>query len=64
MGVPTLDEELVPEDEIPNVNENDDSSLPDNEEDIAGNENTNKMPGFTSIMVILGLLLLLIIKCS
>ena len=65
MGVPAaLDEELLPADEIPNVSESDDSSLPGNEEEIAGNETTNKMPGFTSIMVILGLLSLLIIKRS
>lgn len=39
-----------------------DINLPDNKEKIAGNEKTNQMPGFTSIMAILGLLSLLIFK--
>lgn len=63
MGVP-VDEELLPADEIPNVSESGDISASGNKEEIAGNEMTNKMPGFTSIMVILGLLPLLIIKRS
>ncbi|TAH59097.1 MAG: hypothetical protein EWM52_11150, partial [Methanosarcina mazei] len=62
MGVPKLDEELLPEDEIPNVNESDDTLLPGSEEGIAGNETTNQIPGFTSVMFIFGLLSLLIIK--
>jgi hypothetical protein len=57
-------EELLPEDEIPNVSESDDSSLSGNDEEIIGDETTNQMPGFTSIMVVLGLLLLLIVKRS
>lgn len=56
--------ELLPEDEIPNVSESDDSSLSGNEEETAGNETINQTPGFTSIMTILGLLSLLTIKRS
>jgi len=64
IGYITVTEELLPEDEIPNVNESDDANLSGNEEETAVNETTNQMPGFTSIMVILGLLLLLIFKRS
>lgn len=39
-----------------------DANLSDTKEKIAGNETTNQTPGFTSIMVILGLLSLLIVK--
>jgi len=56
--------ELLPEDEIPNVSESDDSSLSGNEEETAGNKMINQTPGFTSIMTILGLLSLLTIKRS
>ena len=48
----------------PDANKTDDATLSDNEEKIAGNETTNQMPGFTSIMVILGLLLFLSVKRS
>jgi hypothetical protein len=44
------------------VNESNDANLSYNKEKIDGNETPNQMPGFTSIMVILGLLSLLIIK--
>ncbi|AKB17099.1 hypothetical protein [Methanosarcina sp. WWM596] len=64
IGYITEAEELLPEDEIPNVNESDDANLSGNEEETAVNETTNQMPGFTSIMAILGLLLLLIVKRS
>ncbi|HIH95262.1 TPA: hypothetical protein HA338_14970 [Methanosarcina acetivorans] len=46
----------------PDVSEVDGANLSDNEEEIAGNETANQTPGFTSIMVILGLLSVLIIK--
>jgi hypothetical protein len=46
----------------PDANKSDDATLSDNDEKIAGNETTNQMPGFTSIMVILGLLLFLSVK--
>lgn len=62
VGYITLDEGLAPEDEIPNVSESDDSSLSGNEEEINGTETTNQTPGFTSIMVISGLLLIVKIK--
>jgi len=62
--VTILDEELLPEDEIPNVNENNDTHSFVNEEDIAGNKTTSKIPGFTSIMAILGLLSIFTIKHS
>ena len=48
----------------PYVDEADGTNLSDSEEEIAGNESANQMPGFTSIMVILGFLSLLIIKRS
>lgn len=64
VGYITLDEGFVPEDEIPNVNESDDTNLSGNEEEIAGNETANQTPGFTSIMVVLGLISLFIFKRS
>lgn len=64
VGYITVENEILPENEIPNVNESDDANLSGNEEETAGNETTNQTPGFTSIMVILGLLLLLIVKRS
>ena len=48
----------------PDANKSNDANLSDNKERIVGNEKTNQMPGFTSIMVILGLLSLLIVKRS
>ena len=57
-------EELLPVDDVPDVSEVDDTNLSGNEEEIAGNETINQIPGFTSIMVTLGLLLLLIVKRS
>jgi hypothetical protein len=48
----------------PDANESNDANLSDNEKKIVGNKTTNQMPGFTSIMVILGFLSLLIIKRS
>jgi|GEM_PF-577889 len=48
----------------PYMDESDDTNLSGNEEGIAGNETANQMPGFTSVMVILGLLSLLIVKHS
>ncbi|WP_440946134.1 hypothetical protein ACSAZL_18990 [Methanosarcina sp. T3] len=56
--VPIEDEELLPEDEIPGVNESDGTSLSANEEKINGTEATNQTPGFTSIMLVLSLLFL------
>jgi hypothetical protein len=61
MGVPVEDIAVV---DGPYVNESDDPSLSGNEEEIAGNETTKKMPGFTSIMVILGLFSILVFKRS
>jgi hypothetical protein len=55
MGAPVEDIAVV---DGPYVNESDDSSLPGNEEEINGSETTSKMPGFTSIMLFLCLLLL------
>jgi hypothetical protein len=48
----------------PDANKSNDTSLSDNKEKIAVNKTTNKTPGFTSLMVVLGLLSLLIIKRS
>ncbi|KKG11376.1 hypothetical protein [Methanosarcina sp. 2.H.A.1B.4] len=48
----------------PSPDEADYSNLSGNEEEITGNETTNQMPGFTSIMVILGLLSVLVFKRS
>ncbi|WP_048157934.1 hypothetical protein [Methanosarcina sp. Kolksee] len=62
--VPTVCEELLPADEIPDVNESNDINSSGNEEETAGNKTTNQIPGFTSIMVILGLLSLLVFKRS
>lgn len=57
-------EELLPVNDVPDVNEANDVSLLGNEEGIASNKTTNQMPGFTSIMVVLGLLSLFIVKRS
>jgi len=46
------------------VDESGDDNFSGNEEEIAGNEKTNKMLGFTSMMTILGLLSSLIFKRS
>jgi len=51
-------EELLPADEVPNAYEADDVNLSGNEEEINGTETTSKMPGFTSIMLVLCLLFL------
>jgi hypothetical protein len=56
--VPIEDEELLPEDEIPDVDESDGANLAGNEEEIAGNETANQTSGFTSIMLVLCLLFL------
>jgi hypothetical protein len=48
----------------PDANESNDTNLSDNKEKFTGNETTNQMPGFTSIMVVLGLLSLLMIRRS
>ncbi|RXA18265.1 hypothetical protein EQO05_11125 [Methanosarcina sp. MSH10X1] len=58
-----ITDDLAPADE-PDVNEADDINVSNNEEGIAGNKTTNQMPGFTSIMVILGILSLLVFKRS
>ncbi len=59
-----ITDDLAPADG-PDANESNDTNLSDNnKEKIVGNKTTNQMPGFTSIMVILGLLSLLIIKRS
>ncbi|MDR7667303.1 hypothetical protein RG963_16290 [Methanosarcina sp. Z-7115] len=58
-----ITDDLAPADGS-DANENNDNNLSDNKEEIAGNEKINQMPGFTSIMVILGLLLFLIVKRS
>lgn len=55
--------EGAPADET-DANESNNTNLSDNEKKIVGNETANQMPGFTLIMVILGLLSLLIIKRS
>ncbi|MDM7918371.1 MAG: hypothetical protein QUS12_04310, partial [Methanosarcina sp.] len=57
-------EGVAPADEIPNMNESYGINLSGNEEEIAGNEITSQTPGFTSIMVVLGLLLVLIFNRS
>ncbi|WP_292391496.1 hypothetical protein [Methanosarcina sp. UBA5] len=67
--VPTIAEGLLPADEISDMNisdmnKSDGVNLSGNDKEIAGNKTTNQMPGFTSIMVILGLLSLLIFKRS
>lgn len=54
--------ETLPVDDGPDADESDDANLADNEEEIVGNEKTNQAPGFTSIMVILGILSFLIVK--
>jgi len=64
IGYITVDEGLLPEDEIPIVNENDDANISGNEEGAAGNKTTNKTPGFTSTMAILGILSLFSFKRS
>jgi hypothetical protein len=58
-----ITDDLAPADG-PDANESNDTNLSDNKEKIVGNKTTNQMPGFTSIMVILGLLSSLIIKRS
>jgi hypothetical protein len=67
--VPTLTEELLPADKTSNMNENDMNesdgiNFSGNDEEIAGNKTTNQIPGFTSIMNVLGLLSLLVFKHS
>ncbi|HIH75018.1 MAG TPA: hypothetical protein HA306_07535 [Methanosarcina sp.] len=57
-------EELLPANDVPDVNEANNVSLSGNEEQIAGNKTTNQMPGFTSVISILGLLSLFIVKRS
>ncbi|KAF5044291.1 MAG: hypothetical protein AB7D09_11290 [Methanosarcina sp.] len=59
MGVPVEDIAVV---DGPYVDEADNTNFSGNEEEIAGNETTNQIPGFTSVMFIFGLLSLLIIK--
>ncbi|HII00568.1 TPA: hypothetical protein HA351_02565 [Methanosarcinaceae archaeon] len=58
-GVTVLDEE---ECEAPVLDEVDDPDLSDEREEVADNETTNQTPGFTSIMVILGLLIIVKVK--
>lgn len=60
--VPTVCVGLLSADEVPYVNESGGVNFSSNEEKIASNETANQMPGFTSIMVILGLSLLLVFK--
>ena len=48
----------------PDANESNDTNLSVNKEKITGNETTNQMTGFTSIMVVLGLFSLLMIRRS
>lgn len=55
-------QELLPEDNDPDLNESNDINFSGNEEEVSSNETANKMPGFTSITFILGLLSVLIIK--
>lgn len=50
--------------DIPDANKSDNANLSENKEKIAGNETTNRMPGFTSITVVLGLLSLMITRRS
>ena len=54
--------ETLPVDDEPDADESGDANLSNNEEEIVGNETTNQTPGFTSIMVILGVLSSLIVK--
>jgi hypothetical protein len=58
-----ITDDLAPADG-PNANVSDNANLSGNKGEIASNETINKTPGFTSITVILGFLLLLIIKHS
>jgi hypothetical protein len=58
-----ITDDLAPADG-PDANESNDTNLSANKEKIVGNETANQMPGFTLIMVILGLLSLLIVKRS
>ena len=53
---------VEPADDGPDADKADDANLSDDEEEIEDNETTNQTPGFTSIMVILGLLILVKIK--
>ncbi len=57
-------EEVIEEEEVeaPALDEVDNADLSDEKEEAADDETTNQTPGFTSIMVILGLLLLVKIK--
>jgi hypothetical protein len=56
-----ITDDLAPADG-PDANESNNTNLSDNKEKNVSNEETNKTPGFTSIMVILGLLSLIVIK--
>ncbi|MDI9395935.1 MAG: hypothetical protein QM426_11235 [Euryarchaeota archaeon] len=58
-----ITDDLAPADE-PDANESNNTNLSDNEKKTVRNETTNQTPSFTSLMVILGLLSLLIIKRS
>lgn len=60
--VPTLDEGLLPADEMPYANESNGVNVSGDEKKISGNNTTNQMSGFTSIMAVLGLLSLLVFK--
>lgn len=60
--VPRLDEELLPTNEMPDVNESNGVNLSGNEEETTGNKTANQIPGFTSTLAVLGILLLLVFK--
>jgi hypothetical protein len=61
IGVPIDDIAVVDE---PYMNESNDTSLSGNKEAIASGNTANQTPGFTSVMVVLGFLLLLFFKSS
>ncbi len=54
--VPTLDEELLPADEMPDLNESNGVNLSGNEEETTVNKTANQIPGFTSTLAVLGIL--------
>jgi hypothetical protein len=63
VGYLTVEDDILPEDEIPNVSESDDASLSDNEEE-NDTKIGNQMPGFTSIIAILGFFSIMVFKRS
>lgn len=62
--MPKVCEELLPANEMPDVNESNGINFSSNEEETTGNKTANQIPGFISTLTVLGLLLLLVFKCS